>query len=266
LVNDTELRVESLSTGYPKRPVIRDMTLPPIRSGEITALVGPNAAGKSTLLRALAGLLPARGQALLGGRSTLQLSAQARAELIGFMPQSVPQAAGLTVLEGLLSALHVASASRDGPFVDQAIEVLAQVGITDLALQPLYGLSGGQRQLASLAQAIVRRPRLLLLDEPTSALDLRHQFEVMSMVRHYVRQGRIAVVVLHDLSFAARWADNIVVMEKGNLVCAGSPEVALTPQMLASVYGVECKVARGDRGYLQVVVDGLTAPQSQATG
>jgi iron complex transport system ATP-binding protein len=123
------------------------------------------------------------------------------------MPQSVPQGAGLTVLEGMLRALHVAHSSSDDPFVNQAIEVLSQVGIADIALEPLYRLSGGQRQLASLTQAIVRKPPLLMLDEPTSALDLRHQFEVMSMVREYVRQGRMAVVVLHDLTFAARWAD-----------------------------------------------------------
>jgi ABC-type cobalamin/Fe3+-siderophores transport system ATPase subunit len=254
-VSDIELNVSSLSTGYPKRPVIRDITLGPIKAGEITALVGPNAAGKSTLLRALAGLLPATGEALLGGTSILQLSARARADRIGFMPQSALQSPGLTVLEGMLSALHVAGSSGQDPFVNQAVEVLAEVGIADIAHQPLNNLSGGQRQLASLAQAIVRRPSLLLLDEPTSALDLRHQFDVMSMVRAYVGEGRIAMVVLHDLTFAARWADRIIVMKNGAFHAAGSPDAAITPEMLASVYGVEARVQRCDRGFLQVIVD-----------
>lgn len=252
------LKVEGLSSGYRNRPVIREITLPPIKAGEITALVGPNAAGKSTLLRALAGLLPARGKVSLDDKSILDLSATARAEIIGFMPQSVPQGAGLTVLEGLLSALHVGRSPSRDQSVEKATDVLLQLGIADIALEPLFRLSGGQRQLASLAQSIVREPLLLMLDEPTSALDLRHQFEVMSVVRDYVAKGRIAVVVLHDLTFAARWADNIIVMGNGGLKNAGPPAIAITPEMLASVYGVDCRIERCGRGFLQVVVDKLS--------
>lgn len=254
-MSGVELTVSSLTTGYPDRPVISEITLGAIKSGEITALVGPNAAGKSTLLRALAGLLPATGEVLLGAKDVLRLATRARADVIGFMPQSAPQATGLTVLEGMLGALHVATPSGNESFVNHAVEVLAEVGIVDIALRPLHALSGGQRQLASLAQAIVRRPPLLLLDEPTSALDLRHQFDVMSMVRSYVRKDRIAVVVLHDLTFAARWADKIIVMRNGALDRVGSPEAAITPQMLACVYGVDARVHRCDRGFLQVIVD-----------
>lgn len=250
-----ELTVRSLSTGYPGRPVIRDITLAPIRSGEVTALVGPNAAGKSTLLRALAGLLPARGEAMLGETDILHLPAKARADVVGFMPQTAPQAAGLTVLEGMLSALHLTGSPQTGSFLDQAVDVLSRIGIADLALEPLHRLSGGQRQLASFAQSIVRQPKLLLLDEPTSALDLRHQFEVMNLVREYVREGRIAIVVLHDLTFAARWAENIVVMASGQLECVGVPSNAITPPMLASIYGVTARVERCSQGFLQVMVD-----------
>lgn len=256
-MNEIALTVEGLSTGYKGRPVISNMTLPPLQGGQVTALVGPNAAGKSTLLRALAGLLPAQGRLLLGDSNILELSARARAELIGFMPQSIPQTVGLTVLEGMLSALHVGSA-RAADLEARAIEVLAQVGIADIALEPLNSLSGGQRQLASLAQSIVRAPPLLMLDEPTSALDLRHQFEVMNMVRDYVRHGRMAVVVLHDLTFAARWADNVIVMQNGALKSFGPPAAAITPEMLASVYGVDCTVERSGHGFLQVVVDRIT--------
>jgi iron complex transport system ATP-binding protein len=155
----------------------------------------------------------------------------------------------------MLGALHVAGQGGGKAVLKTAVDVLAEIGIAELALRPLHALSGGQRQLASLAQAIVRRPRLLLLDEPTSALDLRHQFDVMSMVRAYVREGRIAVVVLHDLTFAARWADRIIVMKDGALNAAGPPDAAITADMLASVYGVKARVQRCERGFLQVMVD-----------
>ncbi len=256
MVNRAQLLIDRLSTGYPGRPVIRDVTLAPLQAGEITALVGPNAAGKSTLLRGLAGLLPASGEVTFDGRSILQLSPRARAELIGFMPQSVPLAAELTVLEGMLSALHVAPRTGDDPFMEQAIDVLGQVGIAHLALEPLNRLSGGQRQLASLAQSIVRHPPILLLDEPTSALDLGHQFDVMNMVRRYVSAGRVAVVVLHDLTFAARWADNIVVMSQGVPKCSGAPAAVVTPKLLTEIYGISARVERCSRDFLQLIVDG----------
>lgn len=259
MVSRAQLAIDRFSTGYPGRPVIRDVSLPPLRAGEITALVGPNAAGKSTLLRGLAGLLPASGEVTFDGRSILQLSPRARAELIGFMPQSVPQAAELTVLEGMLSALHVAPRTGDDPFVEQAIDVLGQVGIAHLALEPLNRLSGGQRQLASLAQSIVRYPPILLLDEPTSALDLGHQFDVMNMVRRYVSAGRIAVVVLHDLTFAARWADNIVVMSQGQPKSSGRPFDVVTPDLLADVYRISARIERCSYGYLQLIVDDRVA-------
>ncbi|WP_315832893.1 ABC transporter ATP-binding protein [Bradyrhizobium prioriisuperbiae] len=260
-MNTIDLTVESLSTGYPGRPIIGNLSLGPIRPGEIAAIVGPNAAGKSTLLRALAGLLPATGQARLAGKNILPLPARVRAEMIGFMPQSLPQTTDLTVLEAMLSALHLARPSPHDPLA-HAIDTLAQVGIADIALQPLHTFSGGQRQLASLAQSIVRRPQLLLLDEPTSALDLGHQFDVMRLVRNYVGDDRIAIVVLHDLAFAARWADNIIMMERGALKIAGPPEVAITPEMLARVYGVEARVERYARGALQVIVDDRVAASS----
>jgi len=262
-VSADELVISSLSAGYPGRDVIRAITLAPIRSGQVTALVGPNAAGKSTLLRAISGVLPATGDVLFKGRNLLRLSPRSRAALLGFMPQNVPQGAGLSVLEGMLSALHVGGSTSADPIIDQAVRVLEQVGIMDIALRPFSGLSGGQRQLASLAQSIVRSPPLLLLDEPTSALDLGHQLDVMNLVRAYVAKDRIAIVVLHDLSFAARWADNIVVMAEGKLQAAGPPESAITPAILQSVYGVRARVERCSRGCLQVIVDGRVGDSSE---
>ncbi|RAI38687.1 ABC transporter ATP-binding protein [Rhodoplanes roseus] len=257
------LTVERLSAGYPGRPVIRDLVLPPLPGGAVTALVGPNAAGKSTLLKAFAGLVKAAGRVTFGDHDLLRLPLAARADLIGFMPQSLPQGVALSVLESVIAAFE---ASRPGALAGadaarRAITTLDRLGIADLALDTLDRLSGGQRQLVSLAQALVREPRLLLLDEPTSALDLRHQVTVMEAVRALAAEGRIVVVVLHDLNLAARWADRVVVLDHGRAVAVGTPAQALTSATLADVWGVAARITLGPNGVPHVVVEGaLDAP------
>jgi ABC-type phosphate transport system ATPase subunit len=121
-------------------------------------------------------------------------------------------------------------------------------------------LAGAGMQLASLAQAIVRAPKLLLLDEPTSALDLRHQLDVMTIVRELAREGRIVVVVLHDLTLAASWSDHLVVLDCGTVVAEGRPEEALSSSILSAVYGVAARVERCSRGRLHIMVDGPANP------
>ena len=139
----------------------------------------------------------------------------------------------------------------------RAIATLERIGIGDLALTPLDHLSGGERQLASLAQAVVREPALLLLDEPTSALDLRHQVVVMQLVHELAAEGRIVVVVLHDLNLAVRWAGHVVVLDHGTPAAVGHPVDAITPDVLARVYGVHARIERVANGRPQIVVDGL---------
>ncbi len=253
------LTIAGLSAGYRSRLVLHDLTLPPIEPGHVTALVGPNGAGKSTLLRVLAGLLPARGSVTLGSRELVRASLAEHASHVSFMPQLQPQRVTLTVLESVIAALKatpVAGAALATADAEQrAMAMLERVGIADLALEPIGHLSGGQRQLVSLAQAIVRDPDVLLLDEPTSALDLGHQTAVMQLVQGLAAEGRIVVAVVHDLALAARWAAHVVVMHRGRLAAAGPADVAITPAMLAAVYGVRARVERCSRGTLQVLVD-----------
>src|SRR5690606_2141873 len=155
------------------------LSLTPFEKGTLTALVGPNAAGKTTLLRGLAGLLRASGSVRLGGRELLQLSSTDYAAHVGYMPQSLPQRVALTVFEAMLGALKTSPKSGSSAEIRRAaMATLDRLGIADLAMRGLDELSGGQRQLASLAQAIAREPSVLLLDEPTSALDLAHQHRV----------------------------------------------------------------------------------------
>ncbi|MFD2265145.1 ABC transporter ATP-binding protein [Lacibacterium aquatile] len=253
------LHVESLSVALGGRTIINSLTLPAIPSGAVTALVGPNAAGKSTLLRAIAGLIPSKGGLRWGEMDLQRASLADRAGQIAFMPQALPAGVQLRVLETVVSALMAAPSGqrpRSSALArEQALAILQRLDIEGLALISLDTLSGGQRQMVGLAQAIVRNPRLLLLDEPTSALDLRHQTRVMSIARDMADKGAAVVAVLHDLALAARWADRILVLNGGHLKSAGSPEQAITPAMLAEVYGVSARVEPCSMGRLQVLVD-----------
>lgn len=242
-----DLCISNLSVSYGKKRVIRELSLASIKAGEVTALVGPNAAGKTTLLRSIAGLLKATGQASLRGSNLLGISALERSALVSYMPQSMPERASLTVLESVLATWHAVPrnpATEGENARDRAIALLDRLGITDIALERLDCLSGGQRQLCGLAQSLISNPAALLLDEPTSALDLRHQATVMSVVRELAAAGKIVVCVLHDLSQAARWADTIAVMNKGALYSQGTPNQTITTQMLAEVYAVQARVER----------------------
>lgn len=241
-MSDT-LTIDTLSAGYGRRTVISGVTLSPLAAGTVTVLAGPNGAGKSTLLRAVAGFLPASGIVKLCGRDLLTAKSADRARRVGFMPQALPGDVGLTVLDGVMTALKVSQPECTvADARERAASVLDRLGILPLALSRLGRLSGGQKQIASLAQALVADPRLLLLDEPVSALDLRHQYQVMRTVRSLAEEGRIVIVVLHDLEMASRWADHIVIMRNGQLFGAGPPREVITPEMLREVYRVKARV------------------------
>ena len=257
------LVIRGLSAGYRGREVIRGLDLGPLEQGSVTALVGPNAAGKSTLLRAIAGLIPVDGSIHLDGEEIVGLDVRARAARIGFMPQTLPQRISLSVFESVLVALKASNLAGGSVALAEArgrvMAALARVDLAHRASDHLDRLSGGQRQLASLAQALVREPSLLLLDEPTSALDLRHQFAVMAMARDLAREDRIVVVVLHDLGLAARWADRIVVLREGAVRAVGKPQIALTPEVLADTWGVEARLLHPEGGEPHVAVRAISA-------
>jgi len=253
--------VRDLQAGYGARPVIERLSLPPLAPGRLVALVGPNAAGKSTLLRAMAQLIRVQGDLRLGDRDLLRLSPPERAAAIGFMPQSLPDDVSLSVLESVIATIRVTGGAGIGRQAEErAVEVLERLGVADLAARPLTRLSGGQRQVVSLAQAIAGAPPVLLLDEPTSALDPARQFRIMRIVKDYAAAGRVVVAVMHDLALAAQWADAIVVMSGGRLHGAGPPAAILTPAMFAAVYGIRARVERCSEGRLQILVDGVVSP------
>lgn len=256
------LVIRGLSVARDGRPVIAALDLS-IRAGELTVLAGPNAAGKSTLLRAIAQVLPYRGSVTLNDCDLHHMGTAARARTIGFMPQQSASGSDLSVLDSLIVALHagggIAGAATGGrPAEERALAALKRVGIMDLALRPLSHLSGGQMQLVALAQVLVRDPPLILLDEPTSALDMARSHRVMSIARDLAREGRTVVAVLHDLAQAARWADRLLILSAGRLETSGTPDQVLNPDLLARVWGVSARIERCSGGDVVVLVDGET--------
>jgi len=259
-----DLSISGLDAGYGGQSIISGFSLPPLTAGEVVSVVGPNGAGKSTLLRSLAGLIPAHGSIRLDEAELTRLSLADRAKRVTYMPQTLPQGVALTVLETVVASIRATplrgAVYTDAQAAERAYEVLQRINAEALAGQRLDRLSGGQKQLAGLAQALAREPRLLLLDEPTSALDLHYQLRVLDLAREAAAErGMTVMIVLHDLQAAARVSDRIAVMAKGKLVAFGTPDEAITPDILAEVYRVSARVQRCDRGVLQVMIDDVPA-------
>ncbi|MBV2180721.1 MAG: ABC transporter ATP-binding protein [Castellaniella sp.] len=258
------LRIQDLSVAYGHHTVIRDLSVGPLRPGHVVSLLGPNGSGKSTLLKAVAGLLKtARGQVLLDGQDLTRLSFERRAQSVVYLPQSLPAAVHLRVFESVLVA---ARASDLDPRAQAAspqriLDVLTRLGIEHLAMHYLDQLSGGQKQLVGLAQALIRTPRLLLLDEPLSALDLNYQCHVMNLLRQETQEhDLITLIVLHDLNVALQRSDDALLIQAGKLVGHGTPDQVITAQSLAQVYQVDARVETCSRGLAHVLIDGLCAP------
>lgn len=280
--SDAHLDITGLHAGYGDREVIAGLTLAGLRPGHIAAVLGPNGSGKSTLLKAVAGLLPLRGGAVsLDGVDLAGLAPRLRARHVAYVPQELPSAVHLRVLEAVLASgrlnggvhgdVHGGVAGGvaggvTGSIADRSAQVgpeaaqalLARLGIGALSLRYLDELSGGQRQLAGLALALIRRPRVLLLDEPLSALDPRHQFQIMDLLRRETAvQGLITAIVVHDVNVALRHADRVIMLRDGAVAADGPPAEAIAPATLAAVYGVRGRVERCSRGLPYAIIDGV---------
>nr|WP_269328330.1 ABC transporter ATP-binding protein [Kineosporia mesophila] len=218
-----------------------------IPDGEITVIVGPNACGKSTLLRALARLLkPHTGQVLLDGRSISAYGAKELARQVGLLPQTSIAPDGITVADLVgrgrfphQSLLHQWS-SADDAAVRSAME---RTSVTELAARGVDELSGGQRQRVWVAMALAQQTPVLLLDEPTTFLDIAHQVEVLELCRELNQaEGKTIVAVLHDLNQACRYADHIIAMKDGAIVAQGRPADVITAEVVEAVFGLKCLI------------------------
>jgi iron complex transport system ATP-binding protein len=252
------LIVRHLSAGYSKRQVIRDLSLPAVPAGTLLGLLGPNASGKSTLLRAIAGQGRSSGQIELNDEDLNLLSHAKRATLVGYLPQSLPGTTSLVAYEAVMAACRAVQPNFREATVEDAIEsTFDDLGIRHLALERMSHLSGGQRQMVGLAQVLVRRPQLLLLDEPTSALDLRWQLSVISAVRRMLEKSRaVGVIAIHDINLAIRTCDQLAVLDRGEIIASGLAANVITPEVIARAYGVSSRVETCSRGIPFVLTDG----------
>ena len=240
------LAAEGLTLAYGDRAVIEDLDLA-VPPGRITAIVGANACGKSTLLRSMSRLLaPRGGRVVLDGRSVHRLPAKELARTPGLLPQSPIAPEGITVadLVGRGRHPHQGVFSRwsrdDDVAVAAALEATQTTALADRAVDEL---SGGQRQRVWIAMALAQQTDLLLLDEPTTFLDVSHQIEVLDLLTDLNRtRGTTVVMVLHDLNMAARYADHLVALASGRVHAAGGPAEVLTEETVRGVFGLECRV------------------------
>jgi len=251
-----ELTAQGLLVRYGSARALGPVDVPPLDPGSLTALVGPNAAGKSTLLRALAGMARlTAGHVDLGGQRLNRLSRRDWARHVRYVPQLFGQIAALSVMDAVLVARMAGAGTLRASEADRsaAAAVLIRVGIADLAERSVTDLSGGQQQLAALAMGLARPAPVLLLDEPTSALDLRRQLELLTLARRIAAEDRtVLVVALHDLNLALRFADRCLLMSEGSVVAKGIPEEVIGSDACGEVYGVRLSRARSDAGHLLV--------------
>ena len=219
--------------------------------GAVTAVIGPNGAGKSTLLSVLAGLrVPDQGKAALDGADLQTLAPRLRAQRLAFLPQ-IPEIAWGVEARTLIALGRTPFTGARGLSVEDEAAVdraIATTHVAALAHRNVHTLSGGERARVLLARALAGEPQWLLADEPLTGLDPGHQLDAADLLRHLADQGRGVIVTLHDLHMALRVADTVIVLAEGRIVAAGPARAALTPDILAAVYGIKGRIWDGERG------------------
>lgn len=243
------LKLDSLTIQYGSLTVANAVDAQ-FEAGKIYTILGANGAGKSSLLKAIFGELAFSGDIFYEGTAQSKSRLNAWRKLIAYMPQDSHTDAELSTLEVvLLGRMDALSRHIGDDLLTEAVELLAELNISHLVHRPVRSLSGGQRQLAMFAQALLRRPKILLLDEPVSALDMAHQINLLDKVRHYTEQHQlICIMVLHDLSLAAQFSDEVMLLSEGNIHAQGVPKAVLQSEILRKVYHVDIEILTSHQG------------------
>ena len=245
------LSTEDLHIGYGDKIIVEKLNLK-INKGEITTIIGANGCGKSTILKTIARVHPAKsGAVYLDGKMIHKIPTKEIAKKMAVLPQSPEAPSGLTVYE-LISfgrSPHQSGFGRlsheDKKVIEWALDV---TGLSTLANQPVDALSGGQRQRAWIAMAIAQETDLLLLDEPTTYLDMAHQLEILQLLEKLNREeGRTIVMVIHDLNHAARFSHHMVTLRGGKLVKEGTAEEVMTHEVLKEVFQIDAEIVKDPR-------------------
>jgi iron complex transport system ATP-binding protein len=235
-----------VSFGYGRTPVLRDVSLE-LLPGRCYGILGPNGSGKTTLLDLLSGLLlPQFGTIAFKGKPLHSWPKRQLAQMLALVPQDFMVRFGYSVREVVEMGLHphlhrfAAPSAQDQALIDEALRV---TGITALADRPVTRLSGGEKQRVAVARALAQQPTVLLLDEATSNLDIHHSLEILQLIRQrFEQKGMQVIAVMHDLNLASFFCDHLIFLKQGQVVCQGPTEEVLTPETIATVYGVEAEV------------------------
>ncbi|MFD0721868.1 ABC transporter ATP-binding protein [Streptomyces globosus] len=240
------LSAQNVTLGYEQRVIAENLSVE-IPDNSFTVIVGPNACGKSTLLRALSRMLkPSAGQVLLDGHAIGSLPAKKVAKTLGLLPQSSVAPDGITVFDLVSRGRYPHQGLlRQWSQEDERVvlESMASTGVAELADRTVDELSGGQRQRVWIAMALAQQTPLLLLDEPTTYLDIQHQIDVLDLCAElHENQGRTLVAVLHDLNHAARYATHLIALRGGKVIAQGPPAEVVTAELVERVFGLRCQI------------------------
>lgn len=249
------LLISNLTAGYGQKMVLHNINISNVNSGEFIGLIGPNASGKSTLFKSIAGIIkPAQGMIQLDGVDMALSNRTQRAQKIAYMPQSFGCNAALTVFESVLLALKQTTGWRvQKEDIEKVSDTIELLNLSHLSDRNLSMLSGGQSQMVAMAQILVRDPMLILLDEPTSALDLHHQLSILDIVRTVTRKRNITVLLsLHDLNLAAQFCDRIILINEGKVLADGEPVDVLALNEIDETYQVITSLEKTRRSTLFV--------------
>ncbi|MGR3661792.1 MAG: ABC transporter ATP-binding protein [Paracoccaceae bacterium] len=249
------LSLNNINLSYGRNQVLFDVSVRDVKRGEFVGLIGPNASGKSTLFRAITGLIkPSAGSVVLDDTDLVGLRRGERARRVAYMPQAFGCNAALTVFESVLLALKQTTGWRvKAENLTRVEQVLTELSLTHIAGRGIGALSGGQAQMVAVAQTLVRDPALVLLDEPTSALDLHHQLSILTAIRNAIHsRDMIGIAALHDLNLAAQFCDRLILIRDGRIAADGLPKEVLALDEIGETYKVTTHLNHTSRGSLFV--------------
>lgn len=241
----SKVKVENLSFSYGSHEVLRDINLE-VAEGEFLSILGSNGVGKSTLFRCILGLLNGyEGKVIIDGDDIKSLSIKELAQRVAYIPQSCSPAFNYSVedivLMGTTAGMHALSSPKESEMrlVDGALEKL---GIEDLRLRCFHLLSGGEKQLVTIARALAQNAKILMLDEPSAALDFGNQMLVMKHIRALADEGYTVIQTTHNPEHAYQFSDRILALKDGKVLVSGSPKDIMKEEIISSLYGIDVKV------------------------
>ncbi|EAS44122.1 ABC transporter ATP-binding protein [Photobacterium profundum] len=244
------LKISNLSVSFGGNRVLNDLTIPEIHAGEMVSLIGKNGAGKSTVLKQMTKLIRFDPHLITLAGKPLVL------DEIGYLPQDHRITASISVVELLITTMHVGSNSlfTKADSAENALALLHSIGIIHLANKICTELSGGESQMVGLAQAVINKPKVLILDEPTSALDMSNQLKLLEYVKLYTRQySACALMVVHDLNLAIQYSNKVAALHDGRLFAYGEPTHIIDEQLIKDLFNVKSQIIQLD-DYPVVVV------------